>query len=393
MAATGSSPGDGYSKSGVRPRIKALFAIGSLDSGGSETQLTEVLVRIRDHGIDPALVLMEHPQDRRRIDRLEAAGIHPMVIGGLTGDRLRDPLRLLRGYRRALDAVRPAVVYPWLEETAVMLVPLARACRLPSVVARRNISGSAHERIRPIALAIRRAEAAATLVTGNSEAVLRMAAVRGVAPERLRLVRNGHPRVDALPQPEGGPITLGCLARFRPEKGHRRLLETVALLPRQPAWRLRLGGTGPLEADLRSRVCRLGLEDRVEFAGEVTDIRSFWREAHVALLLSDHEGSPNALIEAALAGRPIVATAVGGIPELVSPDIGFLVGPEDLEAGAVALRTLIGDPDLRQRMGAAAHDSTSAAHDIDESVQGHAGVMFDAIDRYERRRRPDKLSA
>jgi glycosyltransferase involved in cell wall biosynthesis len=364
--------------------MRALFAIGSLDSGGSETQLTEVLLRIREYGIDPALVLMEAPHDRRRIVRLEAAGIRPLVIGGLTGHRLRDPVRLVRGYARALREVRPEVVYPWLEETALILVPLAHIRRIPSVVARRNIGGSAYERSRHWAFAIRQAEAAATLVTGNSEAVLRVAADRGVARERLRLVRNGHPPVKALPEPEGPEITFGCLARFRPEKGHLRLLDTAALLPREPPWRLLLGGTGPLEADVRARASSLGIEDRVGFVGEVADVRGFWGEAHVGVLLSDHEGSPNALIEAALAGRPSVATAVGGIVELISPDIGFTVAPNDLEAGAHAMKALIDDATLRKTMGAAAHDRVSVEFDMDASIRAHAAVMFEAVAQYHR---------
>lgn len=360
-------------------RAKVLFAIGSLESGGSETQLTELLLRIHEYGVDATLVLMESPADRRRLDRLKSAGIQIFIIDGLSGRRLRDPLRLARGYANVIRAARPDVIYAWLEETAMFLVPLGRLRDIPVVVARRNISGSTHEHRPHVAVAMRQAEAAATLVTGNSEAVLASAAARGVRTDRLRLVPNGHPALAPLPQPEREPVAFGYLARFRPEKGHMRFIEAIARLPRDRPWRVRFGGDGVLEAAVRAKALELRIADRLEFLGDVHDVRGFWRESHIAVLLSDHEGSPNALIEAAFAGRPIVATRVGGSAELVTPEMGLLVPPDDIDEASSALAVLLRDPELRARMGAAAHEIVARRHCMDASVQGHAAVLFEAL--------------
>jgi hypothetical protein len=104
-------------------------------------------------------------------------------------------------------------------------------------------------------------------------------------------------------------------------------------------------------ADIVAEAARLRLDDRLHFLGRISDVREFWRERDVAVLLSDHEGSPNALIEAALLGRPLVATAVGGVPEMVDETVGALVDPDDPVAIAGMLQRLIEDAELRNRLG------------------------------------------
>jgi glycosyltransferase involved in cell wall biosynthesis len=119
----------------------------------------------------------------------------------------------------------------------------------------------------------------------------------------------------------------------------------------------------------------------VRFVGEVDDPRSFWAGHHVAVLLSDHEGSPNALIEAAMAGRPMVATAVGGIPDVLGPDSGALVAPDDPEATAAALTKFIEDADLRRRAGDAAHRHAVERFSMDRSVEGHWAALAEVLPR------------
>jgi glycosyltransferase involved in cell wall biosynthesis len=362
------------------PRV--LFAIGGLGAGGSETQLTELLTRAHGRELDAILVTTTEESAGGRRERVQRVGVELHTIGAIDAPRILRPPITARRYAALLRALRPDVVYAWLEQTSMYLVPAARALGIPVVVARRSVIGAAIETQRPlVGRAIRRVETLAPLVTCNSEAVMRQAVARGIRRDRLRLVRNGHPPLDALPMPSSdGEIRLGYLARFRPEKGHRRLIRTLALMDRSLPWRVLLGGGGGgLEEQVRADVEAAGLGDRVDFLGEIADARAFWGSCHIAVLLSDSEGSPNSLIEAAFAGRPLVATRVDGTIELVREGTGDLCDLDDDAGTARALERLVADAGLRRELGAGAHAMASATFAIDAAVRGHVDALREAL--------------
>jgi glycosyltransferase involved in cell wall biosynthesis len=216
-------------------------------------------------------------------------------------------------------------------------------------------------------------------VTCNSLAVVEHAIGRGVPPERIRLVRNGHPPATPAPFPDRNEVRIGYLAHFRREKGHTRLLSALELMQTPIPWRLSLAGTGPLLPQVSEEIRARGLADRVELCGPVEDARKYWAENDIAALLSDHEGSPNALIEAALTGRPIVATSVGGNIEVVGPKAGYLVPADDPLRIATVMRRLIESRSLREQLGANAADHASQLFDLERFLEGHTAVLREAI--------------
>ena len=109
-------------------------------------------------------------------------------------------------------------------------------------------------------------------------------------------------------------------------------------------------------------------------------MRRFWSGCDTAVLLSDHEGSPNALIEAAGMGRPLLATAVGGIPEFVDENVGILVSPHDPAALVAALRRLIEDRALRERLGTAARERVRDRFSMERFVEGHCAAIHQALE-------------
>ena len=262
-----------------------------------------------------------------------------------------------------------------------MAAPVAWLTGTPLVVARRNVIGSRMDHARwPLSRVGPRAERTALVVTANSRAAAAFARARGIVASRIRVVPNGHPQLGpvALPSVEGG-IVFGCVARFRAEKGHHRLLDALALIESPGPWEVRFAGDGPLLEEIRRRSRELGLARRTTFAGAVDDIRGFWTTCHVATLTSDHEGQPNALIEAAFAGRAAVATAVGGSPEVVAPDGGLLVEPEDVPALAAALVRFIEEPGLAARLGAQAHRQAAERFSAVASQEGHVAAVLEAL--------------
>lgn len=372
------------------PRV--LFLIGGLGVGGSERQLVELVTRVDGVHLDALVVTWQSAPEHENHRRLLEAGVKHVDLGPFPRPALRRRLLVVSRLASLIRSIRPDVVYPWLEEAALLAAPIARMTGIPVVVARRNISGASIERYRPASLAIRRAERLATIVTANSSAVAERAMERGVPEARIRLVHNGHPDSLPLPAPRGQALRIGYVAGFRPGKGHRRLLSVLQRVEASVDWVVDLAGTGRLQAQVDAEVKGSGLDERVRFAGQVSDLREFWSSRAIAVLLSDHEGSPNALIEAAFAGRPILATRVGGIPEVVAPGGGILVAPDDVEGAGAALSRLITNEALRTQLGQTAHEQAVARFGMEKFVQGHLAALETALavgrDFWGRRQRP-----
>lgn len=359
--------------------MRVLFGIGGLPPGGSETQLLRLMQETHGTMLQASLVTLSGVASDEARAAVGDLKISWTAMNSGRGPRsLRPAVRLPR-LLKILRQERPDVVYPWLEETATAMVPVAKMLGVPAVVARRNISGAYVERKRPVGWMVRRVERAANLVTVNSLAVAASAEARGISAERIRLIRNGHPPLPPLAFPSN-TVNLGYLANFRREKGHSLFVEALSRLPVDPPWRATLGGVGPLRDQVQEEVIRHGLGDRVELIGQVREAREFWAACHIAVLLSDHEGSPNALIEAGFAGRPLVGTAVGGTRELVGNSTGFLVEPGNADEAASRLTALIHDALLREKLGRNAHEQFSTTFAQDRCVSGHVAAIGEALE-------------
>lgn len=153
-------------------------------------------------------------------------------------------------------------------------------------------------------------------------------------------------------------IVLTCVARLDPQKGHLYLLQALPLLVRQyPQVVLLIVGEGQLHQELQDTAASLGVSDHVLFLGFRSDIPCILQDTDVFVLPSLWEGLSIALIEAMAAGKPVVATAVSGTPEVVLDGItGLLVRPRDPNDLAEKLLALVSDTSLASRLGKEAED-------------------------------------
>ena len=154
---------------------------------------------------------------------------------------------------------------------------------------------------------------------------------------------------------DGEPRHLLTVSRLDPEKNPLLLLDVIAALHAEdPRWRLTIAGDGPLRDRLTARAGALGIADAVTLVGEVTNGPALWelyRAADLFLHVSLTEGLPQVLFEAQAAGLPVVATAVGGVPEAIADGrTGLLVGPGDAGAAIDAVRRVADDAALRERL-------------------------------------------
>ena len=186
----------------------------------------------------------------------------------------------------------------------------------------------------------------------------------GLEPGRVEVVPNPAPGIPSLPSRDevraalgiSGP-TLGTAGRLTVQKA---LGDALAALARVPGVELLVLGDGPERASLEERSADLGLDGRVRFLGAGTrdDVIRLFRAVDAALLTSAWENLPHTLLEALAVGTPVIATAVGGVPEVVHDgENGLLVPAGDVNAIAGAIERIVHDDRLRASLSAAAAPS------------------------------------
>jgi glycosyltransferase involved in cell wall biosynthesis len=351
--------------------VKILYVIGTLDIGGAEQQLVQLVSRLDRRRFRP--VVCSLASGGPYADTLAAAGVPVRIVGfrGLnrgiwTLRYLPRILAELRGLVTLIRAERPAIVHGFLFWAYVIGTFAARRAAVPIVVASRRSLGC-FKAAKPHYLWLERlANRRTNLLVANSEAVKQDVMVReGVPSARIRVVYNGidaeryerraRPQMRAeLEIPAGAPV-VGVVANLIHYKGHRFLLQAFQ---RVHAWRpgtvLLLAGDGPCRPELERLAEELGIVEMVRFLGTRRDIPELLAATDVVVLPSLEEGFPNAVLEAMAAGKPVVASAVGGIPEAVVHEAtGLLVPPGDPTALAEAILAVVGDPARAEQMGRA----------------------------------------
>jgi glycosyltransferase involved in cell wall biosynthesis len=176
-----------------------------------------------------------------------------------------------------------------------------------------------------------------------------------------------------------------------PVKGHAHLLEALArLATRFPGLHVAIAGRGELDESLRARARELQVSDRVHLLGLRSDIGNVLAGADVFVLPSLSEGVPLALLEAMLAGRPVVASAVGEVPTVLDGGgAGVLVPAADPSALASALDSVLSDPARARQLGAAARARATQAYSFDAMMDGYLALYEKALRNHPHDGRPD----
>jgi glycosyltransferase involved in cell wall biosynthesis len=168
------------------------------------------------------------------------------------------------------------------------------------------------------------------------------------------------------------------VGRFERQKNPLALIEAFA---RVPVGRLVMAGEGSLMKAARQKAERLGVEGRVRFLGVRAGVAELLSACDIFALASDWEGCPLAVLEAMAAGLPVVATAVGGVPELVEDGVTGILAPRgDLRALGSALENLAGNPQLRIEMGQAARER-ARRFEVSAMVEAYAALFEEMVRR------------
>lgn len=350
-------------------RIKVAYLIDTLERAGAEKQLLTVATHLDRERFEPVVLCLARTGPFEA--ELRRAGV-PVV---LIGKRHKLAIGALRRLRAWLRAERPEVLHTWMFTCNLFGRLAARGLPVRTLATEVAADvGKAAWRLR-----VDRWLAPATdAFYVNSATVAAFYRERcGIPPERVTVIPNGV-RVEAVEPLEraalgvpDGAFVVCCAGRLSPEKGFDRVIEALAGEPlRGRVVYLVVAGEGPLREGLAAHAARLGVGDRVRLLGYRDDLQQVIRAADAFVLASLHEGMPNALMEALAQGRPCVATAVGGVRELmVDGESGLVIGESDPRLIAEAIARLMDAPELAARLGRAARDRMATRFSIEENVR------------------------
>ena len=211
----------------------------------------------------------------------------------------------------------------------------------------------------------------------------------GVQPQRIHLIRNG---IDLRPfaqaedqrrqrQEKGGAFRVGLVGRMAPEKGIDIFLRAASqVLTEYPTTQFIVVGDGPDRSALEQLRTTLGLDDKVSLPGQRGDMPDFYASIDLLVSASRQEGLPMALLEGMASGLPVVATAVGQVPQIIDTDsVGRVVPPEDPSALAEAIKELLRDSALRQSIGTAGQNRIAAEFSAHRMAADYLRVYDQAL--------------
>jgi glycosyltransferase involved in cell wall biosynthesis len=336
--------------------VRVCFLIDRLQRAGTETQLIALIRHLDRRRVLPALCLLDGEDETSRA--LEPADC-PILRLGIRSLRhpgnLGKAIRLARFFREQ----RIDVVQVYFPDSSYFGVPVARLAGVPWVVRTRNNLGywmtPLHRRLGRLITRL------ADRTIANSEVCRRaVIADEDAAPGAVVVLENGVDldRFAVVPDLSRTalPRRVGMVANLRPVKGIELFIQAAAVLARRhPAVHFAVAGEGKSRPALERLIEQEQLRGRIHLPGSVADVPRFLARVDIAVLCSHSEGMPNALLEYMAAGRAIVATKVGAVPELIRDgEHGLLVPPGDADRLGAAIDCLLNDPALASRLGAAA---------------------------------------
>jgi glycosyltransferase involved in cell wall biosynthesis len=344
---------------GTAPRTPwpIVLMARTLDLGGSERQLAEVAIALDRSLFAPVVVCFDSRGIRGDDLRRAQVPVIEIPVRSLTATRT---IALSWQFARWLRRRRAVIVHPFDVPTALFGVPLARLARVPVVLSSQR--GDRGLFSRPLQHALRCTDHLVDGVVVNSEYIRGLLLARHGVPDRLiHTCRNG---IDVSRfNPEGrvrrpelrkGGCVIGIVAVLRPEKSLETLVAAFARLADQ-RHQLVIVGDGPSRSGLEPLAAALGVADRVIFVPATPDVAPWYRSIDVFVLPSVNESFSNSLMEAMACGCTVVASNVGGNPELVRHgETGLLFESGDAADLAHRLERVLSDAEYRHALAAAA---------------------------------------
>jgi L-malate glycosyltransferase len=359
-------------------RVSVAVALTSFDDGGTERQMTELIRRLDPARFDVHVLCARREGRWLSLAEQSAASITELSPGPFMSRRVVRRLLYAASWLRVhrIDVVQTCDLY-----ANIFVLPAAALARVPVRIASRRgiVSPVATPGLLPLQ---RAAYAAAHRIVANSEAAAARLRSEMVPADRIVVIPNGIDANLFPPSPcRRGSRIITTIANLRAGKGHDVLLRAAALLLRtHPHVRFQLVGDGPLRLALERQAGALGIADRVVMLGQRLDISRVLYESDVFALPSLMEAFPNVVMEAMASALPVVATRVGGIPELIEHGrTGLLVPAGNETALASALAHLIDNRAFAAGLGLAARASVQSHYSFEQMVRAFEQIYLEEL--------------
>src|SRR5262245_23977410 len=377
---------------------RLLVVAESLGVGGTENHLIRLVPPLASRGWRIAVFCLS--ERGQRADQLEAASINvysrprPRKAKSI---KPRNPVTVVAAANRLFWLMRrwhPHIVHFYLPGPYLVGTPLAVAAGAPiKIMSRRSLSN--YHKYHPLLGRLERLFHRVTdAVVGNSQAVVNDLIGEGVSRDKLHLIYNAITTALYLPDRSTARKAVGLeqedlvgvvIANLIPYKGHRDLIEGLAAVSQglPLGWRVLCAGRDEgMQGKLEGLAEAYGIKENVQFLGERTDTATLLGMADFCVLSSWEEGFSNVVLEAMAAGLPIVVTKVGGNPEaVIDQEAGLVVPPRDPKALGDAILRLAQDPDLRERLGAAAKRRVKQEFSLENCVESHNRLYEELMSR------------
>jgi glycosyltransferase involved in cell wall biosynthesis len=358
--------------------LPLVVVMTSFDPGGTERQMIELLRRL-DRGrwsVEVASFLRRGPL----FDSV--AAIAPVTVFPVSSFLRPAMARALWSFARWCRDKHVAVVHTAEVPANIFGLPGAALGRVPVRIGnRREINPDKTA----ATIAIQRAAyTCAHRIVANSNAAAERLQAEGVPAAKISVVRNGLDLERFPPAPRrAAPRRVVIVANLRREKGHDVLIDAAPdVLRRFPDARFDVVGAGPELNALLDRARNRGVAHAFAFLGHREDVADRLAASDIFVLPSRSEASPNALLEAMAAGLPVIASAVGGVPEIVDDDrTGLLVKAGNCRVLAERLCQLMADPSRGGRIGDAARREVASRFSFDRMVAAFEQVYVDELTR------------
>jgi len=355
----------GASVDSAPAELSVLAVIDHLALGGAEMLLGQFAAAAPRAGISLSVACFEHGDGSPAAEPLRAVGVEPVNLE-IEG---RASRRHVKAMREHILALAPDLVHTHLGTADLIGGLAARSLRIPAVSTIHEIVQRAggRRRVKGAAYSLTRRLCDARVITVSDSARRAYVEQSWGMGERVVRIYNG---VDVTARPGAGAnvrrelgvepdeLLVGMVSALRPEKAHDVAIEAVAALrERCPKLRLLIAGQGPLATQLAREASPLG--DRVLLTGRRTDVMQVMDALDVCLHPSRLDAFPTTLIEALAASTPVLASDVGGIPEIIEDGAtGVLIpGPPSAPGLARALQALLEDPRRRATLARAGRES------------------------------------
>lgn len=345
-------------------------------TSGAEILATKVATSLAPERFE-RFICSTRASDAEHVAAVEALGVHALALDR----RSRLDLPRWRPLLELLVQERIDVIHSHKFGSSVWAALLSRAANVPVLVAHEHSRSYDGQLLRQFLDRELIARFADVFLSTSREDRRRMVEVEGVDSLKARYLPNGIPRPpagdgDAVRRELGlapDAMVIGTVCGLRSEKALEVLLDALAIVVRDfPTAKGVIVGDGPERARLERHASDLELDGSVMFVGAQPHVRvpDFVAAFDIAVSSSDFEGGPLAVLEFMAAGKPVVATSVGGVRDLIEPGVhGLLVPPRDPPLLAAAMLRALEDRELRVALGSSAHDRQQRDFDLQVMVE------------------------